>query len=101
MSTLKEILREAGLDEEQISAVMEQAESEKTDAISQAVEKAMEDHMTYEDYEEAKEHELEARAHEADCIALYGDYAEERAGVAYFGKGDVHKNEDGEILSWD
>mgnify|MGYP001257286454 CR=1 FL=1 len=103
MSTLKQLLREAGLDEDAVNSLIEQAEIEKDGAIENALEDAKDEMRAdiLEEMEYAKECALEAKAHEADCEALYGDYAEERAGVAYFGKGDVHINDAGEILGWD
>ena len=43
--------------------------------------------------------ELDKQVEEYD--RMYGDYAEEEAGVTCFGRGVAYFNEDGEPLGWD
>ena len=107
-NTLKERLILSGLTEEQADAVIAVAgekllETFIADEIEEALENAKADmrQEVVDDLEYERECELEARAHEADCERMYGDYAEELAGVDYFGRGTLYTNDAGEPLGWD
>jgi len=105
MSTLKERLILSGLTEEQADSVLAIAGDKLATFIADEIEEALEDAKddmrkeVIDDLEYEKECELEARAHEADCVRLYGDYHEEM-GLLGSGKGILYTNDAGEPTGW-
>ena len=88
------MLKEGGLSDEDALKVL----GKVRETAFQSGEDVFEDEEG--DLEVDREAELEARAHESDCNAMYGDYHEEM-GYLGSGRGNLYVNEDGEPLGWD
>ena len=87
---LLERLLAAGVDQDTAAEIVAEVTAERASAVQTARLQGA------EDLREA-EH-LDRMCEEYD--RMYGDYAEEEAGVTCFGKGTLYTNEDGEPTGW-
>ena len=87
---LLERLLAAGVDQDTAAEIVAEVAAERASAVQTARLQGA------EDLHEAME--LDRMCEEYD--RMYGDYAEEEAGVTCFGKGTLYKNDDGEPTGW-